>query len=488
MFKWIYNIIYLSTLKIRAILCGLYFNAIRCKLNPSVRNQDALGKSLVRFLQNSGPSFIKLGQILSTRPDLTGEIISGHLSLLQDKLPAFSFLEVRRAIEAEFGKTIPELFASFDENPVAAASIAQVHKAITHGGEEVAVKVLRPKVEARFAADIELITLVAHIANFLFGRALKNFKLFEVIATFKEIVAFELNLNFEAASADQIRVNCINDPEVRIPRVYWRFSGQRVLTTEWIHGTSLNNKEELYLKGHDPKEITQKIAITFFNQSFRDGLFHADLHPGNLMVDEDGRIVMIDFGIVGILPKRDRLFIAQILHGFLKHEYDHVSQLHFEAGYVPKTLNPVVFALALRSIAEPIIGLPVNKISIAHLLRKLFSTAKNFGMETQTQLILLQKTMVTLEGIGYSIYPDVNMWQLAEPWMHNWADETFNKRATLKAIKRESKKVVKLLPDIIEKLDNTLTTKTAVKRVQVYRFRYFWVGALVGLMAGYFIL
>jgi ubiquinone biosynthesis protein len=435
---------------IKAILVKKYSgNAL--KLNKVLHK---LGKAFVNALHAGGPSFIKLGQIFSTRSDIFGDILIEELSKLQDRLPPFDFAEVKKTIESEFNTPIHKHFKRIDEIPVAAASIAQVHKGILADGNVVAIKVLRPQIEKKFQRDLKLFAFIAKIlVKFSFHST--RLRPLEIVNTLSEVVKFELDLRFEAASADQLRENCKTD-DVVIPKVYWLHTSKKVLTLEWVDAIPIYEKERLLAAGHDLKEVAKKLAVTFFNQAYRDGFFHADLHPGNILVNKGGNIVLVDFGIIGILDYKDRMFIAEMLYCFVMRDYKRVSELHFEIGYVPKDQDPVLFALACRSIGEPIIGLPVNKISIAKLLKQLFDISRSFNMVVQTQLILLQKTMVTIEGVGYLIHPEVNMWKLAEPWIKDWAEQNFGFRGKYKRVKRGFDKFSHNLPKLFETFSSLL--------------------------------
>lgn len=435
--------LFIGAIPQRMVLCCFYSRYDYRKYEASM---EILGHKVTKFLQYSGPTFIKLGQALSTRSDLTGEIISKQLSKLQDKLHPFAYELVKRQIEYEFKSPINDIFDSFSENAIAAASIAQVHKAKLKSGEWVAVKVLRPKIAKRFKSDLELFSTFVDFLE-LFG-SLKRLRLREVLATLRDIVKLELDFRFEASAADEIRTNTAQDEGIRIPKVYWHVTSQNVLTTEWIDGIPITDSHALISQGFDLHEIARKLAVAFFNQAYRDGFFHADLHPGNLFVDNQGNVVMVDFGIVGMLSKNDRKYIAEILYGFITQDYQRVSDIHFKAGYVPGDKDAKLFALACRSIGEPIVGLPVNEISIAQLLKQLFEITERFDMQTQTQLLLLQKTMVTIEGVGMSIYPEVNMWQLAEPWVKDWAKDNFSAKSKIKDALMDSADFLCKLPDL----------------------------------------
>jgi ubiquinone biosynthesis protein len=429
------------------------------KLNRSFesleRAQRKLGKRLTNWLQRSGPSFIKLGQILSTRPDITGDIICEELSKLRDKLPHFSFAEAKEIIESEFNLHIDDLFAYIDPKPVAAASIAQVHKAVTINNDEVAVKVLRPRIAKKFAKDLQLFEFVTKFAS-VFIHNSKRLRIKEVVKTLTDIVRNELDLRYEAACADKLKENCKNDSGVIIPKVYWNLTAQKVLTTQWVEGIKITEKAQLIKAGHDLEKISQKLAVTFFNQAYRDGFFHADLHPGNLFVNKDGDIVLVDFGIMGIMQDKDRIFIAKVIYAFIQKDYKAVSDLHFEAGIVPSHIDREMFALACRSIGEPIVGQPVNKISIGKLLKQLLDLSHNFEMITQTQFLLLQKTILTIEGVGMEIYPDVNMWKLAEPWIQEWAKENFGLKHRVKEALKDLRNFLTHFPHLLSKIEELL--------------------------------
>jgi len=385
---------------------------------------------ITAFLKTLGPIYIKFGQTLSTRPDLVGGQIANHLKSLQDKLPLFDSHIVKAKIKEDFGAEVEELFSKFDEKPVAAASIAQVHRAKLKNGEKVAVKILRPNIGKIYNNDIVFLEFIAGFVT-RFAKKVKRLKLHEVIRVFRESMNCELNLRLEAAAASRFADNFAGDENIHIPKIHWNLTSENIITLEWIDGISIYNQKELIANGLDPDIIAAKIAVIFFNQAYRDGFFHADLHPGNILVQKNGRVALIDFGIVGILPEDDRLAIAEILYAFLKRDYKLVATVHHRIGYIPPHTNLELFALACRGVAEPIIGLQIKNISIGNLLAGLFKITEEFGMETQPQLLLLQKTMVVVEGIGQSLDPEINMWQLAEPWIKKWAVKNLTPEAKL---------------------------------------------------------
>jgi len=380
------------------------------------------GQRLAMALRDLGPTFIKLGQLLSTRSDLVGEEIAGDLTQLQDRLPPFPGAEARAIIESELGRTIDVLFSHFNDTPVAAASIAQVHFAVTASGEEVAVKVLRPGIERAFRRDIDLFRWLAALGLRLMP-ALRRLKPTEVVDMFDSTCRVEMDLRMEAAAASEIGQNFAGDPDFVIPRVDWDRTAQRVMTLERIHGIKVDELDRLREAGYDPDRALAMASAAFFKQVFRDGFFHADLHPGNLFVNRDGRVAAVDFGIMGRLDRATRNYLADMLVGFLTGNYRRVAEVHFQAGYVPAHHSIEVFTQAARAIGEPLLNKPLNEISIGRLLAQLFTVTEQFDMETQPQLLLLQKSMLTAEGVGRILNPKVNMWELARPLIEEWMRE-----------------------------------------------------------------
>jgi ubiquinone biosynthesis protein len=390
------------------------------------------GERLAAAFSELGPSFIKLGQLLATRADLLGDDITEDLALLQDRLPPFPGNEARALIEAEFERPVATMFRAFDENPVAAASIAQVHFAVTIEGREVAVKVLRPGIAAAFARDLDLFRWLAR----LIARtqpSLRRLKPVEVVETLSQSVQLEMDLRFEAAAASELAENFAGDAGFRVPQVDWQHTGRTVLTTERIGGIRVDDRAALVAAGHSIEELQRKAADAFFKQVFRDGFFHADPHPGNVFVAPDGALAVVDFGIMGRLDRETRYYLADMLIGFLTGDYRRVAEVHFDAGYVPPGRSVDAFTQACRSIGEPILGRPLHEISIARLLAQLFQVTAQFEMETQPQLLLLQKTMVLVEGVGRRLDPSVNIWSLARPLVEEWMRENRGPEARLRA-------------------------------------------------------
>jgi len=410
------------------------------------------GQRLAAAFGELGPSFIKLGQLLSTRADLFGEEITLDLASLQDRLPPFPGREARALIEAEFANPLKDLFASFDETAVAAASIAQVHFAQTTEGRDVAVKVLRPGIVEAFSRDLDLFLWLARLSERL-QPLLRRLKPAEVVEMLAEVVRFEMDLRFEAAAASELAENFAGDPDFRVPRVDWRRTGRRVLTLERISGVRIDDRAALIAAGHRIDDLVVKAAGAFFNQVFRDGFFHADLHPGNMFVDASGAIVVVDFGIMGRLDRATRFYLADMLLGFLSGDYRRVAEVHFTAGYVPPRQSVDAFAQACRAIGEPILGRPLQEISFARLLAQLFQVTEQFEMETQPQLLLLQKTMVQVEGLGRRLDPEVNIWALGRPLIEAWMRENRGPEARLQQGLETLADVIDRVPRLIRDLE-----------------------------------
>jgi ubiquinone biosynthesis protein len=329
------------------------------------------GERLAAAFNELGPSFVKLGQMLSTRADLLGDEMTADLAALQDRLPPFPTEQARALIEAEFGRPLDSLFATFDDVPAAAASIAQVHFAVTTDGRAVAVKVLRPGIARAFARDLELFLWLAQLAERT-TPSLRRLKPIDVVLILTESVQLEMDLRFEAAAASELAENFAGDATFRVPQIDWRRTGRTVLTTERIVGTRVDDRDGLIAAGHSIPDLLQNAAASFFNQVFRDGFFHADLHPGNVFVDAKGALTVVDFGIMGRLDRATRYYIADMLIGFLTGDYRRVAEVHFEAGYVPRHRSIDAFTQACRSIGEPLLDLPLHEISIAKLRRSSF--------------------------------------------------------------------------------------------------------------------
>jgi ubiquinone biosynthesis protein len=390
------------------------------------------GERLARALESLGPAYIKLGQILATRPDIIGDETARSLAALQDRLPPFATEIARAEVESALGVPLSTAFSAFDE-PIAAASVAQVHRAVTAGdaGRDVAVKILRPRVEAEFARDLSAFAFAARCAERFFAEG-RRLRLVALVETLSASVAMELDLRMEAAAASELAERTRSDEEFRVPSVDWERTGARVLTTEWVEGTSLRSAEELKAAGHDPQQIALLVVRQFLTQALRHGFFHADMHQGNLFVDAESRLVCVDFGIMGRLDEPMRRFMAETLGGFLARDYQRVANVHYEAGFVPRTHPAPLFAQALRAIGEPVFGRRASRVSMAKLLQQLFDTTRRFDMELQPQLVLLQKTMVVVEGVARTLDPELDIWEASRPVIEEWMIERIGPEARLR--------------------------------------------------------
>jgi len=403
-------------------------------------------------LKAIGPAAIKLGQALATRPDLVGIAAADNLRQLQDDLPPEPFAAIKPAIEAALGGPVEHFFSSIDPNPVGAASIAQVHRAVTTEGRDVAIKVLRPGIEEEFDRAIVTYEWAAAHVELLGGEA-ERLRPRLVVAYFRQWVRRELDLTREAASASELKQNMIAEPGFYIPEIDWRRTARRVLTLEWLDGVKLTDRDAVIAAGHDPKELAAILVRGFLRQAVVDGYFHADLHQGNLFAMPNGQLAAIDFGIMGRINRQARMWLAEILYGLITGNYDRVAQIHFEAQYVPPHHDVAEFATALRAVGEPIRGLPVKDISVSRMLENLFSITRDFDMPTQPHLLLLQKTMVMEEGVATALDPDINMWETAEPFLKEWLRSELGPEAYYADRIVDTVRALKRLPDLIRKID-----------------------------------
>ena len=390
---------------------------------------------VTRAITALGPAYVKFGQVLSTRPDVVGAELADQLRMLQDRLPPFSTDLARKAIAEETGFAVDEVFCEFSE-PVAAASIAQVHRArLSAGGEEVAVKVLRPEIERAFRRDIDAFYFAARMVEIV-SPASRRLRPTGVIEHFDRTVQGELDLRLEAASASEFAANTAKDSAFRVPRPRWHLSGRRVMTMDWAEGEALGDVAALKAAGHDCATLAERVLQLFLSHALRDGYFHADMHQGNLKVAPDGAIIAIDFGIMGQIDEYTRRVYAEILMGFIQRDYRRVAEVHFEAGYVPEDRDIDEFARALRAVGEPIFGMDASHISMARLLAYLFEVTERFGMATRTELILLQRTMVVVEGVARSLDPHINIWHAARPVVEGYIRENLGPRSLLRDLSR----------------------------------------------------
>jgi ubiquinone biosynthesis protein len=399
-------------------------------------------------LSTLGPSYIKLGQFLATRPDLVGPRRAFELKALQDRLPPFSTEVAKRIVRDNLGKEVDQVFSSFGP-PIAAASIAQVHKAAAPDGRELAVKVLRPGVGKRFAADLGSYYFAARLLESVSSEG-RRLRPVAAVTMLEQSMKQELDLRMEAAALSEMAENTKQDSGFRVPKVDWERTGREVLTTEWVDGTPISDIDALRAQGVDLVGLGDNVIQSFLRHAIRDGFFHADMHQGNLFVDRAGQLVAVDFGIVGRLGHKESMFLAEILYGFITRDYMRVSRVHFEAGYVPRDQDPAVFAQAIRAIGEPVMDRAANEISMARLLTQLFEVTAQFNMQTQPQLLLLQKTMVVVEGVARTLNPDLNMWVTAEPVVRGWIERKLGPAGRMEEAARFFGGILTGLPAMLE--------------------------------------
>ena len=408
-----------------------------------------------------GTSFIKLGQFLSTRPDIIGDKLALNLEKLQDRVAPFSTDTAKQILKRNLGEENYNLIINLSE-PVAAASIAQVHKAqINDNGtiKDVAIKILRPNIKKIFNDQIEALMLLAYIIENLNNKT-KRLRLVEVVFLLKQITNHEMDLRFEAAAANEYAENTKNDVGFSVPKIYWNFTSEEVLTLDWVEGISIRERNKLEEKNINIKLIASDVIQHFLRHAVRDGFFHADMHQGNLFINENGQIVPVDFGIMGRVDKINRRFLAEILYGFIQRDYKKVAEVHILAGLVPKNTQMESLSQALRSIGEPIFGQKVKDISGGKLLKQLFDITEKFNMQTQPQLLMLQKTMVVVEGVARKLNPDTNIWDTSKPVLEKWLKETKDPISNLTdSLKNTANAINKLpdLPEMMEKANQALT-------------------------------
>ena len=432
-----------------------------------VSTQDE-GERLSSSLQSMGTTFIKLGQFLATRPDIIGDNLSKKLENLQDRLPPFSIHHAKEIIRKDLGEDTYNSIINLSE-PVAAASIAQVHKAqINDNGtiKDVAIKILRPNIKKIFNDEIDAIMLFAFFIESLVKKT-KRLKLIEVVFLLKEITNLEMDLRFEAAAANEYAENTKNDAGFRVPQIYWNLTSENVMTLDWIDGVSIREVGELKKQNINTNKIAEDIIQHFLRHAVRDGFFHADMHQGNIFVDTNGQIVPIDFGIMGRLDKMSKRFLAEILFGFIQRDYKKVAEVHLIAGLVPKEVPIDDLAQALRSIGEPIFGQAVKDISGGKLLKQLFEVTEKFNMQTQPQLLMLQKTMVVVEGVARKLNPETNIWTTSKPVLENWLKETKDPLNTINETLQSTSEVIKRLPEFPEIMDKANQALTYLASGQI---------------------
>ena len=421
--------------------------------NTHLQNNNP-GRNLCEALQAMGTTFIKLGQFLATRPDIIGEEMAKDLEKLQDKVPAFELYEAKKVIKKEIGEKQYQNIIEIGE-PIAAASIAQVHFAkIKNENQEkqVAIKILRPDIEKLFNEELDALMLFAYIVENTISKA-KRLKLVEVVHLLREITNIEMDLRFEAAAANELYENTKLDRGFNVPKIYWNYTTKKILTLDKVNGFSIREHRKLEEQGVNLKYLAENLIQHFLKQAVRDGFFHGDMHQGNLFVDSKGNIVPVDFGIMGRLDKNNRKFLAEILYGFIQRDYVKVAEVHFQAGLVPQNTSKDEFAQALRSVGEPIFGQSIKDISGGNLLAQLFEITEKFNMATQPPLLLLQKTMVVVEGVARKLYPETNIWEVSKPVLEDWLKNLKSPKSTIDTALTTSAEIIKRIPDFPSLMD-----------------------------------
>ena len=436
------------------ILIKIFFSLLALFGKKNLNQNYNEEERLCRSIESMGITFIKLGQFLATRPDIIGDEMAKSLEKLQDKVPAFDLYEAKKIIKKEIGdKNFKDLIEISE--PIAAASIAQVHLAkikVDDHFKEVAIKILRPNIEKLFNDELDALMLFAYIVENTFSKA-KRLKLVEVVLLLREITNIEMDLRFEAAAANELFENTKNDKGFNVPKIYWNYTTKKILTLDKVDGISIREQENLKSNGVDLKFLAENLIQHFLKQAVRDGFFHGDMHQGNLFVDQKGNIIPVDFGIMGRLDKNNRRFLAEILYGFIQRDYIKVAEVHFQAGLVPQNASKEEFAQALRSVGEPIFGQSIKDISGGNLLAQLFEITEKFNMATQPPLLLLQKTMVVVEGVARKLNPETNIWEVSRPVLENWLKETKSPKSTFQTAVNTSSEIIKRIPDFPDMMD-----------------------------------
>ena len=417
--------------------------------NWNKKDRASRGERVRKALEDLGPVFVKFGQVLSTRRDMLPDDLAEELAKLQDDVPPFPGKVAREIIEKSLGQPVETLFKEFDETPLASASIAQVHTAVLHDGRKAIVKVVRPGIENTIRHDIDLMLLIAKMVH-RFSHIGKRLRPVEVVQDYEKVIFDELDLGREAANASQLRRNHENSPDLYVPEVYWDYCTQEVMVMERIYGIPVGNTKRLREHNINMKVLGERGVEIFFTQVFKHNFFHADMHPGNIFIDEKNpdnpKYIAVDFGIMGTLELQDQRYLAENLHAFFNRDYKRVAEAHVESGWVPAETKVSEFEAAIRTVCEPIFQLPIKDISYGKLLLRLFQTARRFNMEVQPQLVLLQKTLLNIEGMGRELYPDLDLWVTAKPFLQRWMDEQTGVRSLFKGAKTNLPKFIEQLP------------------------------------------
>lgn len=454
-------------LRLAARIIGWPFSWLGYRGDPSL-------PPVTRALTALGPAYIKFGQVLSTRPDVVGEELANQLRVLQDKLPPFDTATAKAMVAGELGRPVAQMFDEFSE-PVAAASIAQVHRARLVGtGEDVAVKVLRPGIERAFRRDIDAFYFAAGLIESL-SPASRRLRPTDVIAHFEGVVMGELDLRLESSAASEFAANTARDAGFRVPQPIWHLSSRRVMTLGWAEGIPLGDVEAIRAAGHDCAGLAARVLHLFLSHALRDGYFHADMHQGNLKVAANGDIIAYDFGIMGQIDSYTRRVYAEILMGFIRRDYTRVAEVHFEAGYVPPDRDMHDFARALRAVGEPIFGVDASQISMARLLSYLFEVTERFGMQTRTELILLQRTMVVVEGVARSLDPRINIWHVARPVVEDYVRTNIGPQALMRDLVKTARVLGRFGPKLPQITEALLIRQSAPPPAPPGRARGAWI-------------
>ena len=439
------------------------------------------GIALCNALQRLGPGFIKFGQALSTRADLIGPELALSLSELQDRLPAFSAKQARRQIEQALACPLEEAFASFHDTPVAAASIAQVHRATLPDGQVVAVKLLRPDIHKQMRKDTDFFRAIAEIVTRL-SPALARLHLVAAVSEFEQLCEIELDLRMEAAAGGRLAENLKDDDGIRIPHMYLEYCKSSMLVTQWVDGLRLDDIAGLTKAGHDINALTTAAAASFFNQVFRDGYFHADMHPGNVFVDSDGLLVPIDFGIMGHLAPQDRLFLGRLMIAILDRNYDEVARLHADAGMIGADVPLHHFSQNIRAVIEPLLGKALGEVSLGQIMGQILRISKRFDIEVQTQFTLLQKTIVMAEGVARQLNPAADMWELSRPFAAEWIAAQTNPQKIARDASTQLKRFFHLIPHLLDRLEQDTQEPPAQSEKPRQSAAFFTGAALIALL------
>ena len=420
--------------------------------------REARGVRLRLALEKLGPLFVKFGQVLSTRRDLLPEDVANELAKLQDQVPPIDYTEIEKTITSAFGQPIESIYAQFDKKCIASASVAQVHFARLNSGEDVAVKVLRPNIEKVIEQDLSLLRSLAWLVKSISSEG-KRLKPIEIVEEFARHTKHELDLTLEAANCSQLARN-FGDKRLLIPAVHWDYCRKSVMTMQRMHGTPIRDLATLVAKGIDLSQLAHDGVELFFTQVFRDGFFHADMHPGNIQVADDGRYIALDFGIMGNLNDADKYYLARNFLAFFNRDYRDVAQAHIDSGWVPKDTNREELEIAIRAICEPIFNKPLKDISFGRTLLSLFQMSRRFGVVIQPQLVMLQKTLLNIEGLGRDLDPNIDLWQTARPFLKRWMSEQLGWRKIAKSMKNELPFFLKTAPEMPRLIHRFLTQQT----------------------------